>query len=249
MVAAEHHDVAQTKPQQANSYCTEICEQIGFDSMTHLESEKLKHLEWAVEARARNQRCALRLLTSFKEHREKWTSKRKARAAQSLLAVTFSLWRAAFLAEKTGKRTEVFSAAVEFLERLIVDNAIAYPQDRRSNEWTFNYYTKNAKAALQELAASWPSLVGPYDEKTRPSVERWDYCQNMLDEAVIAFEKDVTSPQSFSTSIARRTIREARKERRKRSREFTLADKQNEGASKASRPGLESRRGQASREE
>ena len=203
--------------------------------MTQSQADKLKHLAWAVEARARNQRCALQLLASFTEHRKRWTSKRLARAAQSLLAVTFSLWRAAFLAEKTGRRTEVFSAGVEFLEKLIADNAISYPQDRKSNEWTFNCYTKNARAALQELAASWPNLVRPYGDQTRPSVERWNYCQTLLDEAVSAFDGEVAARQSAFGQSNRKALRQARKERRKLSREFTLAAKRDGGQTQASR--------------
>jgi hypothetical protein len=47
------------------------------------------------------------------------------------------LWRAAFLADKTGKRAVVFNHGRIFFEKIIKDNAISYPQDKTSREWTF----------------------------------------------------------------------------------------------------------------
>ncbi|WP_437309493.1 hypothetical protein [Sorangium sp. So ce388] len=191
--------------------------------MTQSDADKLKHLTWAVEARARNQRSALRLLALFTTYRAKWISQRGARTAQNLLAVTFSLWRAAFLADKKATRAEVFDDAVEFLERLIADNAISYPQDRKSNEWTFNFYTKNAKAALRELADSGFSLVKvkPYEEQIRTPIERWEYCQDLLDEAIAGIEAAVTAPRRGAKQAERARTKHAKKERRKISRSFT----------------------------
>jgi len=85
--------------------------------MTPTEAEKLAHFKWAIESRARNQRCALQLLEIFLEYKELWTTARRARAAQDLLSVSFALWRAAFLADKTAKRAAVFKDAVHFLEK------------------------------------------------------------------------------------------------------------------------------------
>src|SRR5271168_3806411 len=42
----------------------------------------------------------------FELYDDFWKGKEAAKAAQDLVAVAFSLWRAAFLAEKSGKRTE-----------------------------------------------------------------------------------------------------------------------------------------------
>jgi hypothetical protein len=38
--------------------------------MTPAKSKKLRHLEWAVESRARNQRSAVRLLSLFTEYED-----------------------------------------------------------------------------------------------------------------------------------------------------------------------------------
>jgi len=156
--------------------------------MTPTQTKKLEHLEWAVESRARNQRCSVRLLRLFIEFEDQWKTQRWARAAQDLLSVSFSLWRAAFLADKTAKRTAVFSHATDFLEKIIEDNAISYLQDRKCNEWTFNYYTRNARAALETLSKYWPKQVSAYAGKKRTPTERWRYCQELLDATVNNFE-------------------------------------------------------------
>jgi hypothetical protein len=174
----------------------------------------------------------LRLLTLFETYQDKWKSRRMARAAQNLLSVSFSLWRAAFLADKSGHRTEVFASAMAFLERIVADNAIAYAQDRQCNEWTFNYYTKNASAALQDLATNWPKLLAPYEARTRSPTERWTYCQDSLDKAITAFEGILTAPSPSAAQGQRSATREAAKQRRKMSREFTLAAKRGANESK-----------------
>lgn len=56
----------------------------------------VEHLEWAISSRARNQKACLSLLKLFELYEDFWKSKDAAKAAQDLLAVAFSLWRAAF---------------------------------------------------------------------------------------------------------------------------------------------------------
>lgn len=143
-------------------------------------ADKLEHLEWAIERRAANQRSCLKLLKLFVEHPQIWKTKRFSFAAQDLVAVGFSLWRAAFLAERTGKREAVFGDAKEFLGRMIEDNSIAYPQDKLLREWTFNYYTRSARFTLQNLADGWPEAVEEYATGTRTPTDRWDYCQGLF---------------------------------------------------------------------
>jgi hypothetical protein len=193
--------------------------------MTSVQS-KLEHLEWAIQSRAKNQRCALRLLVLFKEHENKWKSKKWSRAAQNLIAVSFSLWRAAFLADKTSKRADVFEHGRDFLERIIEDNAISYPQDKSSREWTFNYYTRNAKSALQELSKYWPENVPLYNGQTRNPMERWDYCQALLEEAVTNFESLLTEQAAKKhRAQERRNARTDRRRRRRTVRQLTLANR------------------------
>jgi hypothetical protein len=192
--------------------------------MTPNNAAKLRHLEWAVESRARNQRCAVRLLRLFKEHEEQWKTSRWARAAQDLLSVSFSLWRAAFLADKTARRAAVFSDATDFLEKIVEDNAISYPQDRKCREWTFNYYTRNARASLQTLHEYWSENVPAYVGEKRAPTKRWEYCQELLDVAVACFEAAAQDLQAkANTTKHAKDVRLAAKVRRRKSREITLA--------------------------
>lgn len=188
------------------------------------KSADLEHLEWAVESRARNQRCAVSLLRLFVEHEARWKTKKWARAAQDLLSVSFSLWRAAFLADKKGQRAAVFSNGVEFLEKIIEDNAISYIQDRKCKNWTFNYYTRTARASLTQLAQHWPDQVSPYAGNQRTATQRWDYCQDLLQDAVARFEVLATELQTRDDAATKAQQRKAAaRKRKKMSREVTLA--------------------------
>jgi len=189
-------------------------------------TEKLSHLQWAIASRATNQRCCLALLRLFEEYPHLWRTQRFSRGAQDLTAVAFSLWRAAFLAEKSGKRVEVFAAAKIFLTHIIEDNAISYPQDKKSNEWTFNYYTRTARSALQTLAQFWPEVAPKYEGLKRNPTQRWDYCQELLDTTVEKFEMVLKQKQDqVDRSKAAKTARSEKKKRRRKVREMTLASR------------------------
>jgi hypothetical protein len=125
--------------------------------MTPMKKDDLspEHRDWLVESRADNQRTALGLFKLLEKYPNKIKSRGFTKTAQTLIAVCFSLWRAAFLADKTGKREAVFDDAKTFLGKLIVDNAINYSQDRNAREWTFNYYANNAQDGLHTLAERW----------------------------------------------------------------------------------------------
>ena len=181
--------------------------------------DRIRHLKWAVGSRARNQQCAVQLLQLFIEYEDQWKTKKWARAAQDLLSVSFSLWRAAFLADKTSKRADVFLHAKNFLEKLIEDNAISYVQDRTCKEWTFNYYTKNAKASLKALAESWPEQVEAYEDKTRTPIQRWEYCQDLLQKAVEKFRiaaRDLAAQKVAATKSKETGLSASEKKRKSR---------------------------------
>lgn len=202
--------------------------------MTNDQSTKTKHLEWAIKSRNRNQQCALRLLTLFYDYELYWKTQKGARFAQESLSVVFSLWRAAFLADKKSKRTEVFSDATQFLEGMIEDNAVNYLQDKNCKEWTFNYYTRNARAALETMHKSWPEKLPAYVDANRSPTERWEYCQNLLDEVVkilgtTAFERQT----KLDSQRKKKEDRAAAKNRRKKVREITKSTKIDEKAADA----------------
>jgi hypothetical protein len=193
--------------------------------MTAAQS-KLEHLKWAIQSRAKNQDCSLRLLALFEKYEDKWKTRKFSRAAQDLIAVSFSLWRATFLADKTSKRAVVFDHGRAFLEKIIEDNSISYPQDKYSREWTFNYYTRNARSSLQQLANFWKGVVSTYQGKKRSPMDRWDYCQALLDEAVANFEKLLTEQKAkVDRAEEARIARNERRRRRKKVRQLTLASR------------------------
>lgn len=186
-------------------------------------AEKLTHLGWAIDSRTKNQKSSLRLLILFENYEAFWKTKKFSRAAQDLVAVAFSLWRAAFLAQKKSTRSLVFDAGRNFLEKFTEDNAIGFPQDKTSNEWTFNYYTRNARQSLEMLAEYWPDVVPKYEGRKRKPTERWDYCQGVLDDSIVNFEKllaGMKADRDRQQQAAK--TRTERKIRRKKVRTMTL---------------------------
>jgi hypothetical protein len=136
------------------------------------------------------------------------------------------LWRAAFLAEKTGRRGAVFAHGRDFLERLIEDNSISYPQDKIAREWTFNFYTRNARFSLEFLAKYWKDEVPLYKGDTRNAIQRWDYCQSLLDQAVVNFEELLKAKKKAQDDRTKaRDVRQGAKQRHAKVRRLTLADR------------------------
>jgi hypothetical protein len=138
------------------------------------------HLKWLVESRARNQRVSLDLFDLIKTHPEKLLNSDSDLKydAQNLVAISFSLWRAAFLADRTGHMEERLKDAERFLGKMLTDNAITYAQDRDAREWTFNYYMANARYRLEELGEDWSEiiksgLVPPTGLRVCPETSGW----------------------------------------------------------------------------
>jgi hypothetical protein len=179
-----------------------------------ISEETLAHYEWAVERRYWNQKCSVRLLRLFECYERIWVTLKYSRAAQDILSVTFSLWRAAFLAEKESARAKVFDNGKQFLEAIIRSNTIGFGQDYSAREWTFNYYTRNARYALQNLNKFWPDIAPPYAGKKRTATERWDYCHQLLDQTVENFEKHLRL--RHAEAERQRAKRNARAEIKKR---------------------------------
>jgi hypothetical protein len=159
------------------------------------EADRTEHFRWLVENRHRNQTCSLQLRLLLREYEKKWKTKNLSVAAQELVSVAFSLWRAVFLAEKTGKRAAVFDDGLKFLERVIEDNSIAYAQDKAMREWSFNYYTKAARLSLEYLHKVRPNISPEYEKVTRTPKERWEYCQELLEVSILQFRKHLEAPK------------------------------------------------------
>jgi hypothetical protein len=136
------------------------------------------HLKWVIEGRARNQRAALKLYELIKEG----PRSQDAGKAQELTAVAFSLWRAVFLADRTGQFEAKLKDAEEFLAKMITDNAIGFAQDRSTREWTFNYYITNARLWLKAYGCDEKVLRPPKGERTPR--KRWDCLQLVFEQEV-----------------------------------------------------------------
>ena len=165
---------------------------------TKSETPSHAHLEWLIESRAANQRVTLRLHKLLDENFEAMhKSAENSKNAQILAAICFSLWRAAFLADKTGIREATLNDARNFLGKILTDNAITYPQDRNSREWTFNYYMNAAKNWLLELSEQCPEIsttmsAGRKEKKgTSKANRRWDRHQAGLNVAIGWFENKI----------------------------------------------------------
>lgn len=168
------------------------------------EVDRTAHFQWLVDARHRNQTCSLKLRMLLRDYEKRWKTRQHALSAQELLSVSFSLWRAVFLAEKTGKRSAVFDDGLKFIERVIEDNAIAYAQDKSMREWSFNYYTRAARYSLEFLHTNWPSVCHAYVKATRTPKERWEYCQELLETVVAAFQTYFETPRLLKVPKAGR---------------------------------------------
>jgi hypothetical protein len=160
--------------------------------MTKKDDLSAEHLEWLIESRAKNQRASGKLYRLLEEREPQIKEKDISRMAQSLVAISFSLWRAAFLADKTGKTRSVFDDAKLFLGKMLIDNAINYSQDRAAREWTFNYYISVAEdhltSFLSEIEGLEVVLDGDLQDKSLPYAKRrWDRCQAGLELAVEHF--------------------------------------------------------------
>lgn len=164
--------------------------------MQNSNKTKAEHLKWAVESRYENQRCAIRLLKLLTENEERIKKRKLDMLAQVLVGAAFSLWRAAFLADKSGMRAESYKAAISFLETMIADNAIGFAQDKREREWTFNYYVNNVRDTLLiwHLKKEYKHVVPKWIIAARSPTQRWKYAQKLLAQTVENFAAELETP-------------------------------------------------------
>jgi len=164
------------------------------------------HLGWLVSSRTANQQAALKLFTLFEKYPKQMKSAQFSSKAELMVAACFSLWRAAFLADKTGARHAVINDAKTFLGKMLTDNAITYPQDRSAREWTFNYYMNNAMNCLVHLGQEWGEVeaVLSAEQKvtkgtTKPS-RRWDRHQEAFNIALGCLEDALKKTQGIAST-------------------------------------------------
>jgi hypothetical protein len=156
-----------------------------------------EHLAWLVQSRCDNQKVTLELYLAIKNNISSIElNVVYAQLAQELAAIAFSLWRAVFLSDLTEEVERQMLDVRQFLSTLISHNAIAYQQDRKSREWTFQYYLNNARERLLDIArqASVHILdVNEIDIEARSAKEDWEIAERALKKAVKRFV-EVTRP-------------------------------------------------------
>jgi hypothetical protein len=119
-----------------------------------------------------------------------------AEASHTLVAISFSLWRSAFLTKKDRQTTD---AARGFLAELLETNNIAFVQDRNHRDWTFNYYASNARLRLAYLftehwkdTKDWGVQLQAVERARAKhdldTQERWNLLQSAFSDAVAHFE-------------------------------------------------------------
>ena len=74
------------------------------------------HLAWVIDGRARNQKTSLKLYELMKKYKRQ-IKKKRSDEVQDLVAVSFSLWRAVFLADRTGQTEAKMTDAEIFAYR------------------------------------------------------------------------------------------------------------------------------------
>lgn len=150
------------------------------------------HLKWLVESRRQNQETSAHLYELMTE--ESWNDSKLEYESKTLLSIGFSLWRAAFLADKTGELEETKDHAAYFLREMLETNAISFTQDKKAKGFTFNYYLANVRFRLAEFKLDNSDfevdsclLEKGKLEKLIPT-ERWRAFQKAFDDAVKHFE-------------------------------------------------------------
>jgi hypothetical protein len=163
-------------------------------------------LEWSIAKRADTLHVALRLRELMKTSMVE--DGPTAGALRSLVGVSFALWRAVFLAHRTGKAELRNKDATSFIEKMVTTNAITFSDDHKLREWTFGYYIDDALYRLERLSKTHPEIgFRDTDLKRRgTTTAQWDDFQRLFEKAVRYFEtktKDgASSPIGLTTAQA-----------------------------------------------
>jgi hypothetical protein len=120
------------------------------------------HFGWLIGARSDSQSLLLRLyrfghgVSNLEDHET------ARRLYAHLVGAAFSLWRAAFLSDSTRQWREILRGnrgALKFLEKVLRDNAINYPQDRDTRDWMGGYYLNSARFRLVRVRQRLAEIV------------------------------------------------------------------------------------------
>ena len=151
---------------------------------------ELEHMYWLVKSRLAVQQLMVDLLFFLTKNERVLQSGRDRLIFGHLVAIAFSLWRAAFLAEKKRDWDLVNVDLALALEKLIEDNSFLYPDEKNFGSWTVTYFLNNARLRMfhaierhvPELKQhpEYPSLLSAIDEGfDRNAVPIWNDLMRM----------------------------------------------------------------------
>lgn len=163
--------------------------------------------EWLVSSRYETTFTGARLYRLLTTYPDRLANADIAEEAHTLVAVSFSLWWSAFLADKNDQPLSTSLGAINFLADMIQTNTIAFSQDRGHKDWTFNYYASNARYRLSYLfqerwgaGKDWAPLLAEVDGARagagRSAKDRWKTLQMAFDAAVFYFENFLSSQKT-----------------------------------------------------
>lgn len=149
------------------------------------------HLSWIVAGRSANQETTMKLYNLIYNNDEtlsKFNPELHA-AAQELVGIAFSLWRAVFLSDTTAEFNDQRADMSKFLISLISDNAVMYATDKNSRNWSFRYYLDNALSRLEKLSLGRLRLVEPTEggKSAESDKDEWTDAQAAFGRAVEQF--------------------------------------------------------------
>lgn len=114
-------------------------------------------IEWAIKARADIQHDMLALYIMVDANQpltqgDYWDDPDNKSAFSLFVGASFSLWRAAFLADISGRQSwcDMVDAEKRLLHRVLTHNAISFNNDYDFRAWVFGYYLMGALMRLAE---------------------------------------------------------------------------------------------------
>jgi hypothetical protein len=111
-----------------------------------------ENVKWAIGARHRSQKLLLALSTFDDNSCDGRAESPEAELFSILVAVAYSLWRAAFLADApTRTWPQALSDARKLLQNVLRTNTITFVTEHNLQGWTAGFYLKNAKLRLEQI--------------------------------------------------------------------------------------------------
>lgn len=115
--------------------------------------DKIDHYSWLVQSKAKIVREMLAIHQILDLHSDAISNDESDRSIIGLaVGASFSLWRAAFLTDATRDWPQILRNAKAMLQQVIEDNAVTYPHDKATREWTVGFYLNNARYRLNRIS-------------------------------------------------------------------------------------------------